>query len=359
MKTLGNFRILPSAAAVCVLLGVLVGCTTVPKSSNKYTFFPPSPDKPRIQFLTSFSSDADLGSTHSFSAYITGEKPVGGLIKPYGVALHDGKFFVCDTVQSLVEVFDLNKHHASFFEPQGEGRLRIPINITIDADGTRYVADTGRRQVLVFGNDGVFASAIGRKDEMKPADVAVTKDRLYIADMDNHCVRVYGKADRQFLFSIPREGNTNEAALYTPANLALDESGGRLLVSDIGGFAVKVYDLEGKYLRTIGRHGLGPGGFARPKGVAVDHQGLVYIADAATQCLQIFDPDGRLLLDFGHPGASTLGQLCLPAAIKVDYDHVSYFQKYVAPGYACEYLIVVISQFGDNKVSVYGFLKSK
>ena len=131
----------------------------------------------------------------------------------------------------------------------------------------------------------------------------------------------------------------------------------RLLVSDVGGFAVQIYDLDGKYLRTLGQQGLAPGSFARPKGVAADHQGLAYVVDAATQLVQIFDAEGRLLLYFGQPGASTRGQLTLPASIKVDYDHVGYFQKYLAPGYQCEYLIFVTSQFGPNKVSVYGFLK--
>ena len=128
-------------------------------------------------------------------------------------------------------------------------------------------------------------------------------------------------------------------------------------MSDIGGFAVKVYDPDGKYLRTIGQHGLAPGAFARPKGVAVDHDGLAYVVDAATQVVQIFDTEGRLLLYFGQPGASTRGELTLPAVVKVDYDNVGLFQKYVAPGHQCEYLILVTSQFGSQKVNVYGFLK--
>ena len=120
---------------------------------------------------------------------------------------------------------------------------------------------------------------------------------------------------------------------------------------------VQVYDLEGKYLRTIGRQGVAAGLFARPKGVAVDRQGLAYVVDAATQVVQIFDTEGRLLLFFGQAGASTQGEVILPAAVKVDYDNLSYFQKYVAPGYQCEYLILVTSQYGGQKVSVYGFLK--
>jgi len=41
--------------------------------------------------------------------------------------------------------------------------------------------------------------------------------------------------------------------------------------------------------------------------------------------------------------------------VKVDYDSVSLFQKRAAPGFKLEYLILVTSQFGAHKVSVYGF----
>ena len=344
----------------CALLTLATGCATGDKSAGKktYTFFPPAPDEPRIQFLNSFNSDADLGRTRSFADFITGEQPTGPLVKPYGLALHEGSIFVCDTVQNLIEVFDLKKHRAVYFAPSGEGRLRVPVNITIDADGTRYVADSGRRQVVIYDADGNYLEALGKQGEMKPVDVVLTADRLYVADMQNHAVRVFGKKNHELLFSIPASTNASEGKLYSPANLALDNQG-HLIVSDVGAFAVRVYDSDGKFVRTIGRQGVGAGSFARPKGVAADRQGLIYVVDAATQVVQIFDSEGRLLLFFGAPGASLRGQLVLPASVKVDYDHVGYFQKYVAPGYQCEYLILVTSQFGDNKVNVYGFLKKK
>ncbi len=359
MMTTIQWRFLPLGGC-CLLLALLSGCSTTPKSAQTYTFFPPKPDEPRIQYLTSFSSDADLGRGGSFTDFVTGDKTAaGGVVKPYGLALRDGKVFVCDTVQNLIEVFDLQKHRASYFAPAGEGKLRMPINVTIDADGTRYVADTGRKQVVIFGADGTFQEALGKKDEMNPSDVAVSADRLYVTDLQHHLVRVFGKADHKFLFTIPADDQVKVGKLFSPANLALDRINGRLLVSDLGGFAVQVYDLDGKYLRTIGGQGLAPGSFSRPKGVAVDRQGLAYVVDAATQVVQIFDTEGRLLLFFGQAGASTQGAVTLPASVKVDYDHMSYFQKYVAPGRQCDYLIFVTSQFGGNKVSVYGFLKQK
>lgn len=345
---------------LCLLLGLLAGCATPTKTPKSYTYFPPSPDEPRIQFLTAFAADTDLGRSRNFVDYLTGQQPdVGPLIKPYGLAAHDGKVYVCDTVADVIEVFDLKKNRASIFAPRGEGQLRLPINITIDRDGTRYVADTGREQVLIYSADGTFLEAMGKKDEMKPTDVAITADRLYVTDLKNHAVKVFSKPEHKLLFSIPRDDKTNSGKLFQPTNLAVDQTGNRLLVSDTGGFCVQVYDLDGNYLRTIGRQGVAPGLFSRPKGVAVDRSGHAYVVDAATQVVQIFDTEGRLLLFFGAAGASTHGEVILPAAVKVDYDNAGYFQKFVAPGRQIEYLIFVTSQFGGQKVSVYGFLKQK
>ena len=115
MKTITNWRLLPLVGG-CLVLMLLGGCKTAPTVPKTYTFFPPSPDEPRIQFLTAFASDADLGRGHSFEDYITGEqKTTDPLIKPYGLAAHDGKIFVCDTVAGKIEVFDLKKRRAILF----------------------------------------------------------------------------------------------------------------------------------------------------------------------------------------------------------------------------------------------------
>lgn len=343
-------------ALFAILLALMSGCRTTPSPPKTYTFFPPAPDEPRVQFLTGFSSDIDLGQSSSFSSFITGRpsRP-NPLVKPYGLALNQGKLYVCDTMTGAVEVFDLAKKRGHYFAPKGEGRLQTPINITIDADGTRYLADTGCGRVLLYGPDEAYLGTIAPKEGMKPTDVASTHDRLYITDLKGHCVRVYRKSDRQPLFTIPREEKDPKGKLYLPTNLAVDQQG-HVLVSDLGGFAVEVFDAEGNYLRTIGQLGVAPGLFARPKGVAVDREGRVYVVDAATQVVQVFDGEGKLLMFFGQPGASLAGELNLPAAVKVDYDHVSFFQHLAAPGFKLEYLILVTNQFGDPKVNVYGFL---
>jgi sugar lactone lactonase YvrE len=84
--------------------------------------------------------------------------------------------------------------------------------------------------------------------------VAVAGDRLYVSDLKNNRVRVYDKAARKLLFTIPADPAAEEpqARLYAPVNLAVDAQR-RLYVTDIGAFRVQQYDPDGKYLRTIGR----------------------------------------------------------------------------------------------------------
>ena len=60
------------------------------------------------------------------------------------------------------------------------------------------------------------------------------------------------------------------------------------------------------------------GAFARPKGVAVDSEGHVYVADAAFNNIQIFDDQGRLLLFFSGGGHGE-GQLYVPLGLGIDH----------------------------------------
>jgi DNA-binding beta-propeller fold protein YncE len=350
-------KLLRQSALAAVVSVMVAGCATQPKNKGNYTFFPPSPDEPRIQFLTSFGSEDDLGGQNKFAEFIVGsEKFHRPIWKPYGIAVTRGKVYVCDTEPDNVSVVDLVKRQIRYFKPEGSAALKLPIGIAVDSDGTRYVSDPLRGQLLIYRADGTPAGEIGKKGEMKPSGVALSPDRIYITDVSNHCVRVFNKASRDQLLVIPRQTNDTNAVLFSPTNVAVDENG-RVYVSDSGGFTVKIYDAKGNHVRTLGDMGLKPGRFALPKGIAVDKQGRVYVVDAATALAQIFDAEGRLLMYFGEPKTSGPGAMYLPAGLTIDYQNVDLFQRHVAPGYQIEFLIFVTNQAGPQKVNVYGFLK--
>ena len=57
---------------------------------------------------------------------------------------------------------------------------------------------------------------------------------------------------------------------------------------------------------------------------------------------------------FGDAGLGP-GGLMLPAKVAIDDRNIAYFRTYAAPEFEIEYLVLVTSQFGERKVSVYGF----
>jgi len=67
---------------------------------------------------------------------------------------------------------------------------------------------------------------------------------------------------------------------------------GNLYVLDATGYRIIVFDPAGKYLRTIGRKGDGPGEFGLPMAMAILPGGELVVNDAAKSNLQIFGPDG-------------------------------------------------------------------
>jgi sugar lactone lactonase YvrE len=336
----------------------LAGCATHPKVARTEYFFPPPPDQPRLQFLTAFNSEKEFRGVEdkNLMTFLTGAKPLQkNISKPYGAAAGQNKLYVCDTELSAVLVVDLKTRRMGVIEAQGEGALKTPLNITVDADGVCYVADTSREQVVVFDKRGNYLSTIGKIGEMKPRDIAVSKDRIYIADLQKHNVHVLDKATRNWLFDIPHgnEATNQSRALFTPTNLALD-SKGNLYVSDTGAFRIQMYDAEGKFLRSVGEMGDGLGQFARVKGIAVDRADRLYAVDAMSQVVQIFDDHGKLLTWFGEPGTDNKIQN-LPAKVVVDYEDVAAFQSFASPQFQVEHLVVVINQIGPHKVSVFGF----
>ncbi len=66
------------------------------------------------------------------------------------------------------------------------------------------------------------------------------------------------------------------------------------------------FDKNGKFVRSWGQTGTAPGQFRQPRSLAIDAQGLIYVADTGNRRIQVFDGDGNLkgrLLNVGTPRA--------------------------------------------------------
>ena len=90
---------------------------------------------------------------------------------------------------------------------------------------------------------------------------------------------------------------------------------------DGGNFRVVMFDREGRYLQSFGSVGKQYGQFARPKEIAADREGNVYVVDTAFGNFQIFTADGELLLFVGDRSERDApAKYMLPSGIAVDED---------------------------------------
>src|SRR5262245_19812814 len=157
----------PSVRTILALVAaafLAAGCATKSTGGAKkqFIFFPPAPDEPRLQFLVSYSSEQELrGGSGGFSTFVTGERQAKNpILKPYGLALHQNQLYVCDTALNAVLMLDLQKRHAIALAPSGQWGFKGSLNLAVDHDGSPYVVDTVRNQILIFDARGRFQAAV-------------------------------------------------------------------------------------------------------------------------------------------------------------------------------------------------------
>ena len=244
-------------------------------------FFPPLPEMPRLQFLKSFSGPDDLGAVRAggFQRFVLGDPETEqGISKPYGMAIHDGKLYVCDVGRRLVEVLDLRDRTFGYLTE--DRRLTNPVNIHITDDGTKYVADPSVGAVLVFDGNDDLSAILGRELAIAPIDVTVRGQRCYISDFNSNQIVVFDIDTQKEIARIGEQGAAQEqykmhelpaGQFLLISDLALDRQG-NIYVSDKAAARITKFDESGKLDRVIGRWGSNIDDFIRPKGIAIDRK---------------------------------------------------------------------------------------
>lgn len=347
-----------------LLLGLLLpgaGCSSAPRSESvtrraprgSYAFWPQAPDEPRIQFIKAISSSEDISPTRTsgLEKVVFGEEAARAneIVKPYGVAMRDGKIYVCDMRGSALVVFDIKSKQTRLLGTTGANRLDHPVAVAVADDGMIYVADNNRGAIVVFDAEERYATTMGVA-RSRPASLAVHGDRLYVADMASQTVQIFERSTGNQLGVIGSVGD-EDGQIRLPLGVATDRDG-NVWVVDMMRCRVQKFSPDGKFLLGLGTLGDYAGSFARPKHIAVDRDGVVYVVDAAFQNVQMFDEQGRLLMAFGAAGQFP-GAMNLPAGICVAEDAAGLFEDEVHPGFEPRRLVLVTNQFGPAKVALY------
>lgn len=303
-----------------LLLAVVAGLTGCAKPEKPLkVYWPPPPNTPRLEWITTFSSEDNFPKTEGQRATeaVLGKPELHFLQKPLGVVSNSkGVVYVVDADVNNVRVIDFNKKTIELLSKQPV--FRLPIGIALDAEENIYVVDGGSRTILVFNAAGQPIKNIGSEQDFgKPAYVAINQrlGRMYVTDVLQHKVVVFG-LDGEKLFEFGKPGN-GEGDLYGPQGVAID-SLDRVFVAEQFNTRVQGFDADGKHLVMFGERGDKDWQFEGPRGIAFDSDDNLYVAEGRKAALMIFTADGTPLTQLGGTRSTHQLGFTLPAGMAVD-----------------------------------------
>lgn len=310
--------------ALAVILPL--GCATHPWTGfstriDPGLVWPPPPEPARVAWVTQIRGQEDLFQTAGFWRNVgemIGGKPETGMERPYAVALHPaGGLLVADPGRQRVHFYDWGRRRYVEIGSARKGGLPSPVGVAALADGRILVSDSRLGTIESFNADGKWlgpfcaAGVLGR-----PAGLAASAARgeVCAVDVARHEVRVFDLGGRP-LRTLGSHG-AGPGQFNYPTHIALDGQG-RLVVTDSLNFRVQILNPDGSFVSSFGELGDAPGKFSKPKGVAVDGAGHIIVIEGLFDAMQFFDGQGRLLMSVGASGHGP-GEFWLPGGICYD-----------------------------------------
>ncbi len=295
--------------------------------------WPAAPDPPRLRWVRSLP-DPVQAERPSFLGrllrLVTGEEDSAvaaarGLARPTGICGRAGVLFVADPGRRGIVRLDVATGRVEMHVPAGRERLVSPVGIAAAPDGGVWVADSGladvRRLDARFRRTATLA--VPGTQWIRPTGLAFdeARGRLYVADTGRHRIEVF-RADGTHLTGWGRRGPAR-GELNFPTYLWVDRGTGDLLVCDAANFRIQRFSADGDFKTAFGAAGDRPGYLPRPRGVAMDPDGQVWVVDGALEGLQAFDAAGRFLLSAGTAGSEP-GEFSLPGGVWIDPQGIVY-----------------------------------
>ena len=204
------------------------------------------------------------------------------------------------------------------------------VDNTLDARGIAsddtteliYITDYGNSRVQIASKRGEFVKQFGNDKLLHPWGIAVTNECIFVTDTTHHALFQFRKKDFKFLNSIGTKGY-KEGQLNWPRGLCIDTNGDVLLAESCND-RVSVFSKQLKFKICIGI-----GQLYSPKDVKLSADRVV-VLDNGNKCVHFFSREGNLLSSCISQGitqdSSVISPffLCLDAANNIiisDYDH--------------------------------------
>jgi len=190
--------------------------------------------------------------------------------------------------------------HGVCQDSQGHIYVHHTVNASSASDDTMVVFDDRGRFVRSWGREfkggahGLHIRKEGRDEFLYLCD---TKRAVVVkTTRTGEVVWSLGYPSESDKYPVNADGSP--AAKYSPTNVAIAPNGDVYVGDGYGSSFVNQYTSDGKFIRTFGGKGTGPGQLDCPHGLMVDTRGSVpvlLVADRANRRLQRFTLDGKHL----------------------------------------------------------------
>lgn len=320
-----RIKITTTVYIALLLAFALVACetanrNTLEQAEDQGMVWPSPPDAPRVAYVTSFSTPADLGIRKSFAAWvseiISGSSTVH-LIRPMAIAVTpDGTIYVADPGAEGVHRFDTKDGKYQLIRGEQGRILPSPVALAAGPSGEIYITDSQLSALFVVEPGTTEAVRMPLQATLaQPTGVALepASGRLFVVDTGDHKVKVFAR-DGAFLMSFGHRGSG--AGEFNFPTMIWRNKLGQYLVTDTLNFRIQIFDADGRYLGQFGQIGDATGHHAQPKGIASDSEGHIYVVDSLFHSVQLFDPFGTYLLTLGQQGHER-GEFWLPTGIYI------------------------------------------
>ena len=210
--------------------------------------------------------------------------------------------------------------------PATQASINFPYGIALDSKGDLFIADSGNQVIRAVTPDGNIQTVAGIPKRSGcngdgfpsatafnyPSGLAVdAAGSLYVADAQNHVVREItqpftsnAKVTTIAGTCVPGYsgdgGQARNAQLSLPRGVAIDAQG-NVLIADSGNSRIRIVNAQGSIATMAGSdHASGDGGPATaahlfaPSGMAIDSAGNVYISDTNNNRIRRVANDGTI-----------------------------------------------------------------
>jgi DNA-binding beta-propeller fold protein YncE len=183
---------------------------------------------------------------------------------PMGVTVSvvDNRIYIADTKNNRVQVFNgiTNAYITTIGNKKGESgndknHFNNPTSVAVSSHNRIYVTDTYNNRVQVFdgNNNYKYITTLGDRDDPNknfkgPIGVAVSlniDNRLYVADTNNNCVKVFDCLTLDYIDTLGTSDNrrslSDNMGFDRPCSVAISYSDNRIYVVDSGNSRVQVY----------------------------------------------------------------------------------------------------------------------